>query len=100
MAAKRPNRMPLRPRYTRKQRQFPLNLKVRSDPEIAGPLPKLFITSAIVSLVFTAEVLLMDHEVIVFKSGIECKFFISGPVEEVSLSCCAKTVLLEGAVAF
>ena len=38
-----------------------------------------------------AEVLLLDHEVIVFKSGIECKFFISGPLEEVSflraLSC-------------
>mmetsp|Transcript_18270 Transcript_18270/g.30637 ORF Transcript_18270/g.30637 Transcript_18270/m.30637 type:complete len:193 (+) Transcript_18270:100-678(+) len=29
-----------------------------------------------------AEVLLVDQEVIVFKSGIECKFFISGPVEE------------------
>lgn len=52
--------------------------------KLPGLLPKLFFTRAPVSFVLLAEVLLMDHEVIVFKSGIECKFFISGPVEEVS----------------
>lgn len=34
----------------------------------------------------TAEVLLLDHEVAVFRSGVECKFYIAGPVEEVR--CC------------
>lgn len=29
-----------------------------------------------------ADVLLVDDEIIVFKSGSECKFFISGPVDE------------------
>ena len=29
-----------------------------------------------------AEVLLLDHEVCVFRSGSECKFFIAGPSEE------------------
>lgn len=29
-----------------------------------------------------AEVLLVDTELVVFRSGIECKFYISGPVEE------------------
>ena len=33
----------------------------------------------------TAEVLLLDNEVAVFRSGTECKFYIAGPVEEVSL---------------
>lgn len=32
------------------------------------------------------EVLLLDSEVVVFRAGIDCKFFISGPVEEVRLS--------------
>ncbi len=31
----------------------------------------------------SAEVLLLDNEIIVYRSGIECKFFISGPIEEV-----------------
>lgn len=31
----------------------------------------------------TAEVLLLDNEVAVFRSGTECKFYIAGPVEEV-----------------
>lgn len=29
-----------------------------------------------------AEVLLLDSEIVVFKAGSECKFYISGPVEE------------------
>jgi hypothetical protein len=32
---------------------------------------------------FVAEVLLLDTEVVVFKSGVDCKFYISGLVEEV-----------------
>jgi hypothetical protein len=34
---------------------------------------------------FTAEVLLFDQEVAVFRSGAECKFYVAGPSEEVSV---------------
>lgn len=33
----------------------------------------------------SAEVILVDQEIVVFKSGIECKFFVSGPGLEVRL---------------
>lgn len=33
---------------------------------------------------WAAEVLLLDSEIIVFKSGSDCKFYVSGPSEEVS----------------
>lgn len=32
-----------------------------------------------------AEVLLMDNDIFVYKSGIECKFYVSGAVEEVRI---------------
>lgn len=35
-------------------------------------------------LTSTAEVLLLENEVAVFRSGTECKFYIAGPVEEVN----------------
>ena len=35
--------------------------------------------------IFAAEVLLLDNEVAVFRSGTECKFYIAGPVEEVRI---------------
>lgn len=35
------------------------------------------------AFISTAEVLLLDNEVAVFRSGTECKFYIAGPVEEV-----------------
>ena len=31
----------------------------------------------------TAEVLLLENEIFIFRSGNECKFFVSGPIEEV-----------------
>ena len=36
---------------------------------------------------WSAEVLLLDNEVAVFRSGTECKFYIAGPVEEVRKIC-------------
>ena len=30
-----------------------------------------------------AEVLLLENEIFIFRSGNECKFFVSGPIEEV-----------------
>jgi hypothetical protein len=33
---------------------------------------------------FLAEVLLLDNEIVVFRSGNDCKFFISGSIEEVT----------------
>ena len=47
-------------------------------------LPDLTFTST------TAEVILLETELFVFKSGIECKFFISGPIEEVRRVVCLK----------
>lgn len=38
-------------------------------------------------ILFLADVLLVDDEIIVFKSGSECKFYISGPVDEVRTLC-------------
>ena len=32
-----------------------------------------------------AEILLVDNEIIVLRSGNDCKFYISGPMEEVAI---------------
>ena len=75
---------------SRRQKLSPLNLKVtfKFCSSYVVPFPKhaliLIVNADRNYFIFiTAEVLLIDNEVIVFKSGIECKFFISGPVEEV-----------------
>ena len=34
---------------------------------------------------YPAEILLVDNEIIVLRSGNDCKFFVSGPIEEVSI---------------
>lgn len=43
----------------------------------------LFVYFFLFTVSAAAEVLLVDNELVVFRSGIECKFFISGPLEEV-----------------
>eukprot|EP00286_Rhodomonas_abbreviata_P000746 CAMPEP_0181288402 /NCGR_PEP_ID=MMETSP1101-20121128/312_1 /TAXON_ID=46948 /ORGANISM="Rhodomonas abbreviata, Strain Caron Lab Isolate" /LENGTH=190 /DNA_ID=CAMNT_0023392519 /DNA_START=36 /DNA_END=608 /DNA_ORIENTATION=+ len=54
----------------------------QSKAEQAASENVLYKKTKAVSAKTEAEVLLVDQEVVVFRSGIECKFFISGPVEE------------------
>jgi hypothetical protein len=30
-----------------------------------------------------AEILLVDNELVAFKSGLDCRFYLSGPIDEV-----------------
>ena len=41
--------------------------------------------SKAVSAKSAVEVMLVDNELVVFKSGAECRFYISGPIEEVKI---------------
>ena len=46
---------------------------------------RLFLLYDVKFHAFIAEVLLLDTEVVVFKSGVDCKFYVSGLIEEVQL---------------
>eukprot|EP00428_Durinskia_dybowskii_P065205 CAMPEP_0170373898 /NCGR_PEP_ID=MMETSP0117_2-20130122/10312_1 /TAXON_ID=400756 /ORGANISM="Durinskia baltica, Strain CSIRO CS-38" /LENGTH=191 /DNA_ID=CAMNT_0010628815 /DNA_START=35 /DNA_END=610 /DNA_ORIENTATION=+ len=54
----------------------------RKKPEQSALELTLHKKTKTVSAKTEAEVLLIDQEIAVFKSGIECKFFITGPVAE------------------
>eukprot|EP01032_Pedospumella_encystans_P030531 gene30531-34462_t len=54
----------------------------RKKPEQITNEATLFKKTKTVTAKSEAEVLLLDNEIIVYRSGIECKFFISGPIEE------------------
>ena len=49
------------------------------NAKVDGKICKAFAMTVICS----AEILLVDNEIIVLRSGNDCKFYVSGPVEEV-----------------
>lgn len=76
MDERRPNKLNSSNYYKRKQRTYKPSLKVFSS--------LWFLERNDWLTYFLAEILVLDNEVIVFKSGSDCRFYVVGSGEEVS----------------
>lgn len=77
MVERKLNRLTSRRSCRRRQNRWRRRMKVNQ-------IPSHHRDTNLITYFSTAEVLLLDNDIVVFKAGVDCKFFVVGSSEEVS----------------